>query len=320
MWKLLHLIFHLLLTTFTSTLGKCSATYLTVGGRSDGFGGQLHGQLSCLLMSKMLPNCTYAHSPLQKIEHINNPGDDWEKVHQIEAFMNLGYDEIPISQVPGDEVVDTRAYCHEYTEANLQLYDLLKGELLRKFAANKRLIKAGRKVTGSFTVDVHVHVRRGDVAPDHPRFMSVGKYHDILTAIKKGLGVHGISIDVHIHSEGDQSEFEKLVEDFDAVLHLDEDVLQTWHAMAVAQVLVLSQSSLSYTAGLYNQGVVVFSEPRFFHGPVPSWYVYNSDPDKLQERFAEHRTRDILRHRVQNARRISFAGIISPISRFKDVE
>ncbi len=317
MWTLLRLRACLLLTTTTVILDVCSATYLTVGGRSDGFGGQLHGQVSCLLMSKMLPNYTYAHSPLQKIEHMDSSGEDWEKIRQIEAFVNLGYDEILISEVPSDEEVDTRVYCHEYTEANLQLYDLLKGELLRKFAANKRLMKAGRKVTGGFKVEVHVHIRRGDVDPQSRRYMSMGTYHDILTAIRKGLEVHEISMDVHVHSEGDQADFHRMVDDFDAVLHLDEDVLQTWYAMAQAQVLVLSQSSLSYTAGLYNQGVVVFSEPRFMHGPVPSWFVYQDDPGNLERKFAERRTRDLLRHRVQNARRISFAGVIS---RFKDDE
>ena len=288
----------------------CRATYLTVKGRSDGFGGQLHGQLSCLLMTKMIPNLTYAHTPMETLEHIKSPAD-WDRVRQIEVFTNVGYDEIPISQVPDDEVVENRAYCHEYTEGNLQLYELFKGELLRKFAANKRMVKIGRKVTGhgGFPVEVHVHIRRGDIDASSGRYISVDTYHDMLSGIKKGLDVHDISMDVHVHSEGSEDDFAKLVERFDAVLHLNEDVLQTWYAQISAHVLVLSRSSLSYTAGLYNQGIVVYSP--FHHGALPTWFVYNDDPDNLEKRFAEHRTRDLLRNRVQNARRIRFAGVIN---------
>jgi len=301
-----------LLWNVSGTWKGCSASYVTVGGRSDGFGGQLHGQLSCLLMGKMLPNLTYAHTAFKSLEHVKDNGEDWDRVRQLEAFVNLGYDEIPISQVPSDEIVNTRAYCHEYTEMNLALYELLRGELLRKFAANKRLVKAGRKVTDSFTVEVHVHIRRGDISPAHRQYMSAELYHDMLTGMRRGLEVHGVSMDVHIHSEGDGAGFEKIVEDFDASLHLDEDMLQTWYALMSAPVLVMSQSSFSYTAGLYNQGMVVYS--TFLHGPLPSWVVYENDPSQVEREFASRKTDALLRNRMQNARRVSFAGVVNRYS------
>ena len=290
----------LALIVASQRLHSCSATYVTVKGRTDGFGGQLHGQLSCLLMSKLVPNLTYVHTPFENLEHITSPAGR-DRVRQIEVFTNLGYDEIPISEVPGDEIIDNRSFCHEFTESNLHLYEIFKGELLRKFAANKRMVKNGRKVSGlgGFTVEVHVHIRRGDVNASSWRYTPVQTYNDMLSGIKRGLEVHDISMSVHIHSEGSRDEFTRLVDGFDAVLHLDEDMLHTWYALMSAHVLVLSQSSFSYTAGLYNQGIVVYSPA--FHRPLPTWYLYDNDPDNLEMQFCEYRTQEVLRHRVQNA-------------------
>ena len=208
--------------------------------------------------------------------------------------------------MPDDELIDKRSYCQDYTESNLHLYEVFKEELLRKFVANKRVVSVQRKVPGrgGFTVGVHVHIRRGDVNGVHWQYTPIDTFHDMLSGIKKGLGVHNISMDVHIHSEGSKDEFRRLTDAFNAVLHLDEDVLQTWYAQMSAHVLVLSKSSLSHTAGLYNQDIVVYSPA--YHKPLPTWFVFDNDPDKLAERFAEHKIRDILHNAVQKVRLIRF--------------
>lgn len=287
----------ILLTVVSQKLHTCRATYVTVS-RSDGFGAHLHAQVSCVLEAKMIPNLTYAHTPFETLEHIKSPAGS-DRIREIEAFTNVGYNEIHISQVPADEIVDSRLHCHDFTEENLHLYEVFKGELLRKFAANKRVVHTGRKVPGygGFTVEVHVHIRRGDV-DSGIRFTSTDTFHDMLSGIKKGLKVHDINMDVHVHSEGSKAQFTRLVNDFDAVLHLDEDVLQTWYALMSSHVLLVSKSSFSYSAGLYNEGIVVYHPAH--HGALPSWVLYHDDPEYLESRFAEHRTRDMLRNRVQN--------------------
>ena len=45
--------------------------YVTVDGRSDGFGAQLQGQLSCLLEARMTAAWTYVHTPLRQVECMN---------------------------------------------------------------------------------------------------------------------------------------------------------------------------------------------------------------------------------------------------------
>lgn len=69
----------LLLRLGTLCLGAAAAAaaaeeqppYLTVDGRSDGFGAQLHGQISCLLEARMTAAWTYVHTPLRQVECMN---------------------------------------------------------------------------------------------------------------------------------------------------------------------------------------------------------------------------------------------------------
>jgi hypothetical protein len=52
-------------------------------------------------------------------------------------------------------------------------------------------------------------------------------------------------------------------------VHLDLSVPMAVHMMVMADVLITSQSSFSYTASLYNAGLVY--NIRFWHAALPSW-------------------------------------------------
>ncbi len=100
----------------------------------------------------------------------------------------------------------------------------------------------------------------------------------MLRGVKDALTAANLAMQVQIYSEGDPADFAQLVQTYDAGLHLNDDVARTWHAFASADILVLSRSSYSYSAALYNTGVVIYT--KFWHSKLPSWVQF-SDSQQL---------------------------------------
>ena len=74
--------------------------------------------------------------------------------------------------------------------------------------------------------------------------------------------------EVHIFSQGEEEEFSLLTEKYNATLHLNDDIVRTLYHLTVADLLLTSNSSLSWCAHLYGQNKKVFAKNNFFH----SWY------------------------------------------------
>ena len=101
-------------------LGAADLPYLTVDGRTDGFGAQLHGQISCLLESRMTAAWTYVHTPFRQVEHLEeeqSPGGPPLSPQQLDAFANLGHGELHASDVEPTELAH-RKFCHGFADAH----------------------------------------------------------------------------------------------------------------------------------------------------------------------------------------------------------
>ena len=59
----------------------------------------------------------------------------------------------------------------------------------------------------------------------------------------------------------------------DIILHLNESVEDTFTAMVLADILVTSRSSFSYTAAILSEGIVYYMP--FWHPPLPGWISVN---------------------------------------------
>ena len=95
-----------------------------------------------------------------------------------------------------------------------------------------------------------------------------------MDAIAKGLLQHDMTATFNILSEGSKDDFASMLQGNkqNIKLHLNQTMLEAWQSMVVADILVLSPSSFSYSAALYNTGVIVYS--KFWHRPLPSWLTF----------------------------------------------
>ncbi len=147
-------------------------------------------------------------------------------------------------------------------------------------------------------LQVALHVRRGELHLWESYRMLPNKYY--LTVIRQLKKILPANAEFHIHSEGNISSeqgkedvfrskvhftdmqepskrlrknrdrFEDFVQE-GCILHINEDVFQTFHRCISADIFIMSRSSLSYVMGVYSRGIVVYQP--YWSNPLPSWCV-----------------------------------------------
>ena len=154
------------------------------------------------------------------------------------------------------------------------------------------------RLEGTDKFQVSIHVRRGELHLWESQRMLPNQYYlSIIRELKKHVPADA---EFHIHSEGNVSadkgteevfrsevhsaymrepskhlrknrdHFEDFVEE-GCILHINEDIFQTFHRCVSADIFVMSKSSLSHVMGVYSRGIVVYQP--FWHSPLPSWCV-----------------------------------------------
>jgi hypothetical protein len=79
---------------------------------------------------------------------------------------------------------------------------------------------------------------------------------------------HNEKLDIHIFSQGNPKYFDCFEEIHDAKLHINDNLVNTFYHLITANILLTSNSSMSWAAHLYGQNKLVYSRDNFFH----SWY------------------------------------------------
>ena len=122
-------------------------------------------------------------------------------------------------------------------------------------------------------MNIAIHIRRhnthdsridGTNIPDDVFSNVINKLRDIYSS-KKPL--------FHLYSQGNIENF-KIFNSQDIVLHLNDSTEDAFTGMVLAEILVTSASSLSYTAGILSEGTVYYIP--FWHPPLPNWLSINS--------------------------------------------
>lgn len=135
-------------------------------------------------------------------------------------------------------------------------------------------------------LNVAIHIRRGDITPNSnakDRWMNMAIYTNIIYQIRNLDGNNAI---FHIYSDGTRKDLAELIDLPNIVLHLQEDVFDTFHHMVMADVLVIGKSSFSALAGHLQNKVKI----------VQSWSSINDTPKSLKrsvgpfiwENFPDH--------------------------------
>jgi hypothetical protein len=237
--------------------------YVTSVNAKEGLGIRVLQTMSAILYAR-LRGMTYAHTPFAGIGHGVSNGE-------AERFFGLGTGEVQVSQVA--EQVKRIAWIN----TNPKYWS----PMLPFFKDKYRLFKKACRYDPA-RVSVAIHVRRGDVTPRKSR----GRYtpNEAVRYVQQQIASLGLPFDFHLFSQGKPEDFRE----FEGVtLHLDEDVLDTFHHLVEADILVMARSAFSCVAGFLSDGARL-CEP-FFYPALDDWLVmreYTLDERQL-EKLAE---------------------------------
>jgi hypothetical protein len=258
--------------------------FITCSGKNDGAGAQAIAIMSTILFAHDL-GLTYVHTPFSKIAHNTDNDSEWEC--KWENFFNLGKGELCIDDLKesGIKVADLSelskihlykkntlyavSQCHKYANLFPERYSALSDVFKTKYLNSDKTVY--NLNASPLKVNIAVHIRRGDINNSDSNSI---RYTDniciskIINQIVKILREMGIDTSISIYSQGKESDFGEL-QDLDVKFYLDQCVFATFHNLVSADVLIMSKSTLSYTAGLLSGGIKIY-EP-FYHKPLKDW-------------------------------------------------
>lgn len=136
----------------------------------------------------------------------------------------------------------------------------------------KEIFRSNKKRENYFDYEhlhIAIHIRRLNSHDnrDSGRSVSDDDYKNIIESLRKIYPAPQF----HIFSQGNIDHFKITYNSEDVVLHINESIEDTFTAMVLADVLVTSISSFSYTAGLLSEGVIYYIP--FWHPPLPHWNI-----------------------------------------------
>ncbi len=249
--------------------------YYTSRPRNDGFGAQFQNIIFDILYTYANSNSnTYVFPGIDSFEHNynNEPG----YTNRLIRYMNLK-DHFSVGVGVGVGGLHLHGTIHRYTT---DVYSHVEDNISKLITSEPmKLIKSLFYADKSTPFDtryhnVAVHVRRPN--PHDCRIdgtnITDSYYLNVINYIRKNHDSDGKPLRFHIYSQGTAGAYDEYMKNNDdTVLHLNEDVLVTFHGFVFADTLVTSSSSFSYTAALLCNGVIYYKS--FWHKPADSWIV-----------------------------------------------
>jgi hypothetical protein len=255
----------------------------------DGAGAQLQRIVGIYALSRLL-GLPYIHSPLLAIEKHGAAPDDF--VAQCNEKFNI----------PSDFRLPDKYDVMEIDDPDLKtLKQIVKESNKRKTFALVRITRpyqitdvypqayeAVKNISPfpfqkSPVVRVAIHVRRGDLLSVKEysfRILPDRYYVRLAQRLREIFEKNKLEATFELYSDGNPVGHGSCqFEEFNSIPNLrkfvDLDPMEAMRQMATANVLILSHSSFSYLAALFNvEGVILYH--RFWHAPLDSW-VINDD-------------------------------------------
>lgn len=278
---------------------KVENCYITCAGRNDGLGAQVQAILSTILLAKQY-NLTYVHTPFKILDH--NPGEE----KYFETFFNFAMNEKTIDNISNlklkinefkhsyeikkePHTLYIGQSCHDYADRYPNTYLNIQKMIIDKFLLSSK--KDYPVYYENNKVNIALHIRRGDVSQqqNEARFTENFYYKSILEQLLDMTTKLNYDVSIHLYSQGKIEDFSEL-KDFNINYHLNECLATTFYNLTLADILVMSKSSLSYSAALLSKNIKIYQE--FWHKPLNEWVqvkVMNSqvliDEKKLEEKI-----------------------------------
>jgi hypothetical protein len=133
------------------------------------------------------------------------------------------------------------------------------------FASDKSAVRVHRR---DGALGVAVHLRRGDVAPGHHRFLPDAVGLATIGALRATIESLGHAAIFNLFSEGEPDQFAPYAA-AGCVLHLGPDPFEAFHNLVVADILVTADSQFSRAAAMLSDGIAI--NPTGTWGPGRKW-------------------------------------------------
>jgi len=249
-------------------LCRQAAAIITNPSRTDGFGAQFQTIIYSVIFAELTGH-HFIYTPFTSVEH--NYNNDPNFIQKLENLINF-FNHFEINKDEGFQYIQTKNgydahYFISFFENNL--HECIKSQSLKKI---KKIFRSNKKKENYFNnekLNIAVHIRRqnshdnridGTNTPDSIFIKIIQFLRDLYCSKNPQF---------HIYSQGDIEAFKKIFPEDDIVLHINESIEETFSAMVLADVLVTSRSSFSYTAGILSEGIVYYIP--FWHPPLSNW-------------------------------------------------
>lgn len=233
--------------------------YYTITGKTDGFGAQYMAVMSGIAFCKY-NNYIYVHTPFTQMEHDVD-------INKLNLFIGINNDHLIINNLlPINNNIIANDYSKEVLYSNNpniyytdQVINILQDYY---YSTEKPIIE---------NIDIAIHIRRGDVTKQKLQFRYTSNeiYNKIIKSLKTKYPLYNITI----FSEGNYNDFKDL-EINQNNLKLNIDIIETFHSLVSAKILVMAKSSFSYSAGILNKNIIYYED--FWHKPLNNWLNISS--------------------------------------------
>jgi hypothetical protein len=279
--------------------GKATAVvkqYYSTIPFDDGFGAQFQRFIWTCIYAEECEDATFIYRTPTKIAH--NYNDDPQFIAKLETLMNMKPHYINYAAViaqnaehaqagQNDEVI-TIVTPHfydifNYVERNIDM--CMKSNSMARikenYWRNKDRPKERARVYGGgcdYTHHLAAHIRRPNCDDTRPNggeeYTNAYYLRSFLMIREKYLKENNTTrIQFHIYSQGTDDKFaDVMTHDIigkDVVLHLNDSNEDTYLGMTLADILVTSASSYSYSAAFFCDGDIYYTE--FWHKPCSWW-------------------------------------------------
>jgi hypothetical protein len=265
---------------------------------NDGFGAQFQRFIWTCIYAEECEESTFIYRPPAKMAH--NYNDDPQFIAKLETVMNMkphyiNYDDIiaqnteharagrrdEVVQVVTPDFYDIFNYVERNIDACMKSKSMAR--IKEHYWRNKDRLKERVRVyrigsSGEYTHHLAAHIRRPNCDDTRPNggeeYTNAYYIHSLLTIREKYLKENvNTRIQIHIYSQGTDDKFaDLLTHDIigrDIVLHLNDSNEDTYLGLTLADILVTSASSYSYSAAFFCDGDIYYTE--FWHKPCSWW-------------------------------------------------
>ena len=256
---------------------------LTLGKRDDGMGAQLHGQLSLIALARM-HGIPYAHKDIRVAEHTEGPEEiaRWNAAFNFAAASDYEIGEKERHVRMGNYVlwpfswnsrgIVTSRHVHRAAESHARAYQDICADLRKDLTFPKRTERFP-----DVPLRVAVHVRRGDVneGENSKRLTTLGITERTIADLTACLREQGLPFELELHSQGEEADFQLLLDNHAMTLCLDLDPLETMKRLIQSDILITAKSSFSQIAAMMSEGEVIHQ--TFWHRALPHWLNTGGD-------------------------------------------